>query len=128
MGSRVKKLPIYRSGYQLVLLAMKETKAFSRDLRPTLGRRIQDDAVHLVLDIYKANASQGKVEELESLLERLQALELSFQLAFDLRLINTKALADAMDIISDLGRQAGGWLRHARRNTIKGTSCSPSSN
>lgn len=104
MGSRVKKLPIYRSGYQLVLLAMKETKAFSRDLRPTLGRRIQDDAVHLVLDIYKANASQGKVEELESLLERLQALELSFQLAFDLRLINTKALADAMDIIIFSGR------------------------
>ena len=122
--SKVKKLPIYRAGYSLVMLAMKETRHFSRDMRPTLGRRIQDDAVHLVLDIYKANVSKGKVGELEGLLVRLQALELSFQLAFDLRLINTKALAAAMDIISDLGRQAGGWLRHAKRNTMEATACS----
>lgn len=124
--SKVKKLPIYRAGYSLVMLAMKETKHFSRDMRPTLGRRIQDDAVHLVLDIYKANVSHGKINELESLLVRLQALELSFQLAYDLRLINTRALAEAMDIIGDLGRQAGGWLRHAKRNTIKETVCSHS--
>jgi hypothetical protein len=100
------------------MLAMKETRGFSRDLRPTLGRRIQDDAVLLVLDVYKASSSKEKVGDLERLLERLQALELSFHLAFDLRLINTEALADALDIIGGIGRQAGGWLKKAKRNTM----------
>lgn len=91
LRSKASKLPIYRAGYNLAKLTTQLTKQFSRDLRATIGRRMQDDAILLVMDIYRANSSESKISEIESILGRLQAIELSFQLAFDLRQINSTA-------------------------------------
>lgn len=125
---KVSDLPIYRAGYGLAKLTTSLTKQFSRDLRGSLGRRMQDESVMLVLDIYSANASINKVSEIESILHRIQAMELSYQLSYDLRQINRTALGDAFDVLEGLGKQAGGWLKYAKKRTLQEAECSPSNN
>lgn len=69
--------------------------------------------IRLIMKIYRAYAADDKEAHIDDLLESLRVLELQLQLAHDLKLINTPALATAADLADDIGRQAGGWRKSA---------------
>lgn len=118
MTAKVKHLPIYRSGYELMKLITERVKNFSRDMRPTLGRKLQDESVELVLAVYKANAARDKRPHIQKILEQIMTLEMLVQLSFDLRLMPPTDYAKAIEITGDLGKQAGGWKKYADKSTI----------
>lgn len=118
MTRRTKHLPIYKASYDLVKLITEATGNFKRDFRPTLGKRLQDETFELILHVCKANAASEKLAHIENVLEQISVLEMLTQLAFDLGLFSTKGFSDAVDLMESIGRQAGGWKKHARTGRL----------
>ena len=61
--------------------------------------------------IYRANSMKARRSTLESVIERIQVLELLLRLSKDLRLLSIKQFSSACEQTDSLGRQATGWLK-----------------
>ena len=119
MTANTKNLPIYKAGYELVRLVTDRVRYFTKDFRPTLGRKIQDEAVSLVLNVYKANAAENKSPYITIILEHTMVVEMLVQMSFDLRLIPPKDYAKAIEITGSLAKQAKGWKKYSERSRIQ---------
>jgi hypothetical protein len=87
-------------------------KAFPKDFKYSLGTKLRDEAVELVVLIYKANSSRDtRSEFVRFILERLQVIELLLRLSKDMRLLSVSAFSAMVVLTDDLNRQASGWLR-----------------
>ena len=107
----VKNTPIYRTALHLLQFTIKETAHFTRQMRPTLGKMLIEDAVTLIGVICKANAAQDKYEHLTEALNLTEAIEAMWQAAYEVRAINIKALAGSIDLTGSISKQAAGWRK-----------------
>lgn len=106
-------LPIYRVTYDLLQVATRITKDMPRDYKQSLGNKVREECVELVLSIYRANCSRDKRPHLELLKEHLQVVTLLFRLSKDMKLISTGQFAQTIELTDQIGRQASGWLKSA---------------
>jgi len=106
-------LPIYKVAYDLLSVATDVVRNMPRDYKASIGARIREECVDLVVLIFRANCARDKVPHLDLLLERLQVAELLFRLSRDKRFISTKQYAQAVELTSQIGKQATGWRKHS---------------
>lgn len=94
-------------------MVTRKTKDFPRDFKYSLGDKIRNECIELVVFIYKANTlRQQRKEHLQQILERVQVIELMLRLAKDLRLFNVTAFSEIVLLTDSLARQAQGWITH----------------
>lgn len=111
--AQYKHLPIYKTTYELLEMVTRKTKDFPRDFKYSLGDKIRNECIELVVFIYKANTlRQQRKEHLQQILERVQVIELMLRLAKDLRLFNVTAFSEIVLLTDSLARQAQGWITH----------------
>jgi len=53
-------LPIYKLTYDLLLRIMQVTKNFPREYKYTLGQKLKDEVIELIVLIYKANSARDR--------------------------------------------------------------------
>lgn len=106
-------LPIYRVTYELLQVVTRITKDMPRDYKHSLGNKMREECVELVVLIYRANCSRIKSPHLEVLQERLQVVMLLLRLAKDMKLISTGQLAQTIGLTDQIGKQSSGWLKSA---------------
>jgi len=111
-------LPIYKVTYELLVLATEVTRNMPRDFKASMGGKIREECLELVLLIYRANVATDKVPHLTTMLERLQVAELLFRLARDLRLIAVKQYAKAIELTAAIGKQANGWRKYSAMSPV----------
>lgn len=104
-------LPIYKLTYDLLLRIMQVTKDYPREYKHTLGQKLKDEIIDLVVLIYKANTAKDKTQHIEIILERVQVVQLLIRLSHDMRILPRKHYADLAEKIDGLARQAQGWLK-----------------
>jgi len=109
--AQYRHLPIYRLTYELLTRVMAATKEFPREYKFTLGQKMKEEVIEMVVLIYRANSTENKAPVIEVLLERLQVVELLVRLSHDLRLMSTKFYASIVEMTESLGKQAQGWKR-----------------
>jgi len=107
-------LPIYKVTYDLLSLVTKRTKEFPRDFKYSLGDKIRNECIDLVVLIYKANSTKDKVEFLNKILERVQVIELMLRLSKDLNLLSVNAFSEIIVLTDSISRQAQGWANKSR--------------
>lgn len=103
-------LPIYHQTYDLLKLVVNRVRDFPRDLKFSLGDRIRNETVDLVVFIYKANSNTNKVPFLAEMLERLQVIQLLVRLSKDMQCISIKQFSEISNTIQGLSKQTRGWL------------------
>ena len=108
-------LPIYKQTYDILLRTMVATRDFPREYKFTLGQRIKDELIELVVMIYRANSAGSKMQHIESILERIQAVQLLMRLSHDMRVLPRSHYAALSEMTDSLGRQAQGWLKSSGR-------------
>ncbi len=111
--AQYKHLPIYKATYELLELVTRKTKEFPKDFKFSLGNKLQDECVDLVLFVYKANSSKNKNEYLSQLIERIQVIELIIRLCKDMHLINVEAVSKIVTLTDSIARQAQGWIKNS---------------
>jgi hypothetical protein len=52
------ELPVYKLGYDLLIAIYDRTKLFNREHKYTLGERLKNETLELLINIYKANKSK----------------------------------------------------------------------
>lgn len=110
--AQYKHLPIYKSTYDLLEKVTMITKNFPKDFKYTLGARLREEVIELVVYIFKANSALSeKAAFLEKVLERMQVIELLLRLSKDMRLITVKQFSDVVVLSDSVGRQANGWIK-----------------
>ena len=58
--AQYKHLPIYKTTYELLETVTRKTKDFPRDFKYSLGDKIRNECIELVVFIYKANTLSAK--------------------------------------------------------------------
>jgi hypothetical protein len=104
-------LPIYKQTYDILLRTMTATKEFPREYKYTLGQKIKDELIELVVMIYRANSAADKARHIESIVERVQAIQLMMRLAHDMKILSRRHYAALSEMTDSLAKQAQGWLK-----------------
>lgn len=104
-------LPIYKVTYDLLRLVTEFSRNMPRDFKASLGGKIREECVDLVVLIYRANCSFSKTTLLDEMLERLQVIELMLRLSRDLRFISIGQYARSIELTDSIGKQANGWRK-----------------
>jgi hypothetical protein len=97
--------------YDILLRTMTATKDFPREYKYTLGQKIKDELIELVVMIYRANSAADKAQHIESIVERVQAIQLMMRLSHDMKILPRRHYAALSEMTDSLAKQAQGWLR-----------------
>lgn len=106
------QLPVYKASYDLLVHIFEQVKNFNRDYKYTLGERLQNEALDLITQIYRANGEQQKLPFLESAINNVELLKLYLRLSKDLRLINIPHFADLTQKLDGVSKQLTGWHKY----------------
>lgn len=104
-------LPIYKVSYDLLQFVATVCRNMPKDFKHSVGGKLRDECVELLVLIYRANSSRDKVPHLVLLLERLQVTELWLRLCVDMRFISAGQYARAIALTDQVGKQANGWKK-----------------
>ena len=106
-------LPIYKVAYDLLDAVTDLTKNMPRDFKASIGGKIREECIEIVVLIFRANTAREKVPHLMDLIERLQVTELLLRLSVDKRLISRPQYAKTVELTNSIGKQANGWRKSA---------------
>ena len=113
--ARHEHLPIYKQSYELLQQAVQVTKDFPREFKFTVGQRLRDEILELLVLIYRANSQKDKVLVITAILESLLVIELLIRLCHDMRILSKKHYAALVLLTESLARQAEGWKKSSTR-------------
>ena len=108
-------LPVYKLAFDLLTLATGITRNMPRDLKGSLGGKIQDQCIEMLVLIARANIAKDKTPHIEAMLEHHHVAELMLRLAHEMKFISHAQWASAVQVMEALGKQAGGWLKFSRQ-------------
>src|SRR5438105_4876607 len=103
--ARFQHLPIYKLTYDILLRTMTATRDFPREYKYTLGQKLKEELIELVVLIYRANSAVDKERHIESIIERVQAIRFMMRLAHDMKIIPRRHYAALGEMTDNLARQ-----------------------
>lgn len=106
-----KDLPIYKAAYDLLTATTQITRNIPRDFKKLIGEKVREECVEILVLIFRANIAAHKIQHIETLLERLQVIELLLRLSRDMRFISTGQYSKAIEITDSIGKQSSGWKK-----------------
>lgn len=104
-------LPIYKATYDVLLRVMHAVSHFPREYKFSLGEKIQNQMIELVIYIYKANSTRSKAEFLTKMQEQIQLVYLLLRIAHDMKIMPTEKYAGIVEMLDEVAKQTKGWLR-----------------
>ena len=110
------ELPIYKACYQLLLELFSMTRNFTREYKYTIGQEMKNNAMHMVVFIFKANSSPDKTTNLLAMSDSFELLKLQLRLCIDMRLISPSRQAGVWEQLDIIGRQLTGWRKSSAVN------------
>ncbi|HHX6533352.1 TPA: four helix bundle protein [Pseudomonas aeruginosa] len=106
------ELSIYKDASGLLQMATNLTRNIPRELKQSLGRRVIDECVDVLMLIARANVARDKRPHLTLLVEKVQVIELLMRLFKDNRFISVSQHAMTMEVTASIGKQANAWKRN----------------
>lgn len=110
-------LEIHKTGTDLLDLCADVQAHIPRSFRASMGHRIADECVQILVLIGRANAARQpheRAQHLEDLLERLHVVQILMRTAHAKQLIVTRLWAKSIELTDSIGKQTQGWLKSAR--------------
>jgi len=102
------------SCHDVLLWLIPQLDKFPRNRRFTLGDKIEKNLLDVLGLLVEASyASRGKARLLEQVNRQLTVLRHLWRLAFELKVIAKKQYIYGSQLLIDLGKQIGGWQKHA---------------
>jgi hypothetical protein len=103
-------LPAYKAGYDLLLDVVRMNDNLTRQYKHTLGEKLKNELVDLLVSIYKANVNEEeKVENLRKARERVVVVKLHMRMLHDLGQIKLKRFLALSDKAENLSKQITAW-------------------
>ena len=106
-------LPIYRKGCDLVSLAYDVQKEMPRHFKRTLGEKIVALCMDMLDLMAEANANKGheRADCIRRLLKCQHRATVLLRVSHEKRCISHKVWAQSVQLLDNIGKQGGGWLK-----------------
>ena len=108
------ELPVYKVSYNLLLNLFQLCRNFGKDFKYTIGDKLKNEVVEMMVCIYRANKRKEKAPLLEKAQEHIEVIRLLVRILKDLKEINLHAFVDLSAQIEDVSKQTAGWLKSVR--------------
>ncbi len=109
-------LPIYKTGCDLLSLAIRAQEQMPRGVKRNLGDKVISHCTEMLDLMAMANATQRheRVGYLQDLLKHQRAAMALLRVAHGLRHLSNGLWAESMELLTSLGKQCGGWIKSAQ--------------
>ena len=114
MANNYESLPPYKTTFDILVIVTEKTKNFNNDYKHTIGKAIFNDSTELVHQFCKASTAKDKLPNIQRMIELLELIEITARLSKELRLLNTTAYADIINLTNNALKQANGWLKSTK--------------
>lgn len=108
------ELPVYKLGYDLLIAIYNKTKTFSREYKYTLGEKLKNEVLDLLINIYKANKSKqaNRLQHIDNARQNIEVVRLLLRIVKDLKIIGIKGFV-AIDIqVEEMSKQLSSWHKY----------------
>ena len=113
--SSYKSLPIYKAVYDVLMNIMQISHQLPREYKYTIGEKMQNEALEMVLCIYRANSMKNRAEHISIMKEHIQLLYLLLRVAHDLKLVSLEKYAGIVELVDLVSQQAHGWYKASEK-------------
>jgi len=111
-------LPVFKKGYDLLIEIYKLTPGLSREYKYTIGEKLKNESLELLLQIYKANLNWEKEKPIDKCRENTETIRLLIRLLHDLRQISLKRMIALNLLIENVSKQLSGWKKSISKATL----------
>jgi len=108
-------LPVFKKGYDLLIEIYKMSANLPREYKYSIGEKLKNETLGLLLQIYKTNLSREKEIYIDNCRENTEVIRLLVRILHDLRQISTKRMIAVNFLIENISKQLSGW----RKSQIK---------
>jgi hypothetical protein len=91
------------------------SKQFHREYRFTLGERLKNEVLNLLIGVYQAQLGIDRMENIRRARNHTEIARLLLRITHDLHLIELKRFIRLNENIEDILRQLSGWLKAQRQ-------------
>lgn len=105
-------LPVYKSVYDLTLLVFNTGQHLQREYRHSLGERVKETSIDLLVTIYSAHMSDEKEYYIREARRQIEMMRVFMRILHDLGQINVKTVVNANLLIDQISQQLAAW--HAK--------------
>jgi len=107
-------LPVYKASYDLMLKVFEFCRHFRKEYKYTLGEKLKNETLEMIMNIYRANTKREKSDLLQKARENIEVIRLLFRLTKDLKLIPLNKFIDINDKIENISKQLTGWQKSVK--------------
>ncbi len=108
------QLPVYKASYDLLLCVFEFSKHFNKEYKYTVGEKLKNETLELILLIYRANSVELKITVIQSARERIEVIRLLIRLTKDLRQISLHQFVEINEKIENVSKQLTGWQKKCK--------------
>jgi hypothetical protein len=106
------QLMIYKQAYDLTTALMPMTKNMDRGYKYTLGERINNASVEMLISVYRINTTYDNRERyFTSAREQVELVRLLLRLMKDLHIVTISRFTRLNEIVESISKQLTGWQR-----------------
>lgn len=104
-------LPVYKASYDLLVEIFQFVKSFNKEYKYTIGEKLKNETLDMIMNIYRANSRQSKFEVLQKARENVEVIRLLFRLVKDLKQISINKFVEINEKIENVSKQLAGWQK-----------------
>lgn len=108
--------PVYKAAYDLLQSIYKDMGNVPRDVKFTLVETLKNDLTSILMLIYRANSSFGKLPLIVSAREQIVDVKIRLRLLHDLRHISTKLYARLAGQSESISKQLSAWQKYTQEH------------
>jgi len=105
------ELPVFKASYDLLVEIFSFTKNFTKEYKYTVGEKLKNETLDLIIMIYRANTKREKFETLQKAREQIEVIRLLIRLMKDLHQISIKKFVQINKLIENVSKQLTGWQK-----------------
>ena len=102
-------LPVFKKSYDLLLTIYQSVGMFGKEFKYTIGEKLKNEALELIVCIYKANSRVNKLSMIKEAKEYLEVARLYIRITKDLKQITLKKMIFLNEYIESISKQLTGW-------------------
>jgi|TARA_R110000737_G_scaffold352539_2_gene398961 four helix bundle protein len=108
-------LPVYKAAYDMFQDITILRSKMKREYKFTLGERLMNASLDLIINIYKANRQKEKKKYIEVAQEQTELIRLLLRLLKDIKEISLKRFISLNEKIEMVSKQLTGWMKYQKK-------------
>jgi len=104
-------LPVYKASYDLLVEIFQFVKSFSKEYKYTVGEKLKNETLEMIMNIFRANSRQQKKEVIQTARENIEVIRVLLRLIKDLKQININKFVTINEKIENVSKQLAGWQK-----------------